>query len=131
MDQEPPFFADQPVDRTPYGAFAWVITLALLLTIGIGYGIWKSGSWVKGQRFLQSSNRPGSTDAFLENAQREGSNALDQARNAAEQAAAKAAQDAANRAAQELLEEGKSTLKGVVENPPTPSSGSSFQDYLQ
>jgi hypothetical protein len=111
MDQEKQAFYDQPVDHTPYGAFVWVISLAVIFVIIGSMGLWKAGSWYKGKRFLQDSNRTGATDALFE----QGSTALDQAQAAAQAAADKAANDAKAKATQALLEQRDAAIKTAAD----------------
>jgi hypothetical protein len=102
MDKEPTFY-EQPVDRTPYGAFAWIVVLSLAILFVGSYGLWKFGGWAKYRNFALSSQHTGATDAYLE----KGSSVLDQASNAA----TKAANDAAANATQALLNQQNAAIK--------------------
>ncbi|HSI20777.1 MAG TPA: hypothetical protein VLA04_03695 [Verrucomicrobiae bacterium] len=132
MAEEQTFY-DQPVDQTPYGAFVWVVTLALVFTGVSGYGLWKLGSWVKSKRFLQETRNVGATDALLNKVKQEGASAVDQAKAAAEDAANASANEAKSRATQELLQQKDAAIKtgtDAAKEEIKTQANQTFQQYL-
>lgn len=130
MDQDETFY-QQPIDRTPYSAFVWVIGMAIIITALLGYGVWRAGSWAKSKRFLEASNQTGATDALLNQVQQAGSSALDQAKTAAEQSASKAANDAAAAATQQLLQQENAAIKSGSDAAQTQIKTQADEQYQQ
>ena len=99
MDRPEDLF-EQPVDRTPYGACAFVAVIVLAVFLIGAQLLWTAGSWVKRRDWSLSLPGFALPSASLPNAKDVGSQVQNTINNAAS-SAAKSAADAATQAAKD------------------------------
>jgi len=115
MDRPEKLF-DQPVDRTPYGACAWVAVLVAAIFFVVAGALWNAGSWIKQKHWSLPGFSLPSANLNTKDIGGQVQDTLNNAASSAAQSAADAATQAAKDAVQKQAEATQQGIQGSLQN---------------